>query len=102
MPATSGSIAPSPYPKPSMYSIGSARLPSIDGMASLLHTLRLRCHTCTKRRLGCGSDQIVAGVIAQSVAQVAPGQAQEHVFEIGGAMQVTKFRPLLKVAQQRF
>ena len=37
-PPTLGSKLPRPNPRPSMYSIGSARLPRIDGIASFFHT----------------------------------------------------------------
>src|SRR6185436_10594418 len=71
-----------------MYNIGSARLPSIDGIASLRHTRKLRRQTWRKRRLRCGNEKSLACRI--SVAQVAPGELQEHIFEVGASMQIAR------------
>src|SRR6266404_5447165 len=49
IPPTSGTNAPMPYPSASMYSSGSAILPSTDARASLRQTRRLRRQTGIQR-----------------------------------------------------
>src|SRR5215208_2367864 len=96
VPSTCGKSEPSPYPSPSMYNIGSARLPSIDGIASLRQTIKLRRQTWKKRGLRRGGTKSLACRI--SVAQIPAGQFQEHILEIGASMQVAR---LLTVAERR-
>src|SRR5882672_4948263 len=59
-----------------MYSIGSARLPSIEGIASLRQTRKLRRPTCAKRRLRTGGRKSFARIgflaLLSAVFQVHP------------------------------
>src|SRR5512135_437892 len=78
---------------------GSARLPRIEGMASLRHTSQLRRHTATKRRLRTGGAKSLAR--SMSVAQVAPGQLEEHILQVGRAMQVSELALPAQARDQR-
>ena len=78
MPPISGMNAPMPYPSASMYSSGSAMLPSTDAIASLRQTSRLRRQTGIQRRESSGGRSRVLAVdmretesTLRSIARVA-------------------------------
>src|SRR3712207_4958801 len=80
-----------------MYSMGSARLPSIDGIASLRHTRRLRRQTCMKRRLSCGSGRDAR----MSSTKLRAGQLEEQIVEVRGPVQVTQSRLAVERMHER-
>src|SRR5688500_5200402 len=83
-----------------MYSIGSARLPSMDGTASLRHTSRLRRHTWMNRPLNPGSASSFEVISFFLVAQLATGQLEEHILEVRRTMEVTQVLAPVEIVHQ--
>src|SRR5262245_58518225 len=81
--------------------MGSARFPSIEGMASLRHTRELRRHTWSERALKSGSARVLEVMSSSSVAQLPSGQLEKHVLEIRRTVQETKIAPALEVVHER-
>src|SRR4051812_48651446 len=80
--------------------IGSARLPRMEGIASFLHTRRVRCQTCTKRNDRIGKANKRERVI-RLVPGVPAGELGETGLEIRRPMQVDKRGMLLDARSQR-
>src|SRR5690242_2122655 len=83
-----------------MYSVGSARFPRTDGMASFRHTKKLRRHTYAKRRLRAGPANKFTRPI--SITQIAPGELQKHIFQVGRSMQIAKLASILECGERPF
>src|SRR5688572_30436149 len=86
-----------------MYNIGSARLPSMDGTASLRQTSRLRRHTWMNRTLNPGnasSFEFMSSFRAELVAQLAAGQLEEHILEVRRAMEVAQVFAPVEIVHQ--
>src|SRR3954468_15211776 len=80
--------------------IGSARLPRMEGIASFLHTRRLRRQTCTKRNDRIGKANKREWVI-RLVPQVSTGELEENVLEIRRPVKVDQLGALLDARNQR-
>src|SRR5262245_31148710 len=66
---------------------GSARLPRIDGTASLRQTRKCRRQTAMKRRLNAGGASRRAFI---SISEIAAGELEEHVLEVRRTVQVAQ------------
>src|SRR5579862_7332427 len=76
-------------------------LASTDASASLRQTSRLRCHTGVQRSVSSGAAQMLVIRGSFSIAQLAAGELDEQILEIGGAMLIAHAVVPLQHVQQR-